>query len=138
MNREERTKSAGEALEEFCSFADSALHEYSQLSKQIRRLEDEQEDYLHIIELGNLSYGGRAKVTTRLRQCRIERRKCKDRLNDIAPLVLCLSSSEKQPQTRILPLLQEVLGNTRKVERNMENRVYNPRVVEDFGAITNS
>ena len=86
-----------------------AAADYEWCGAEQHRLEQLTQDYLHSLELDGLNYAERAKVATRLAQCRRDRRECKDAVEILEPLVL---------------------GKTRKVEEKMATRRYYPRVLQ--------
>ena len=107
---------------------DDALKDYSWSREQVHRTEQLTQDYLHKLELEDLDYRERAKLATRLRDCRQLRREHKDTAEILEPLVQFLESEKGK---NMLNLLREALGKTRKAEERMENRVYRPRVLTD-------
>ncbi len=86
------------------------------------------QDYLHKLELEGPKYKDRAKIATALQQTRVRRRLHKDMAETLRPLA---SFIESEKGKMLLNLLRETLGQTRKVEEKMENRVYIPRVLEE-------
>lgn len=82
------------------------------------------QDLLHMIEF-EPSTKERNKLCTRLRDSRIERRKNKDIVEELQPIIEF--SIEKQHK-RTLDQLAQLLGAVRKVEKYHENRTYHPRV----------
>lgn len=102
-----------------------AQDEYDRNGNRIHELDKLTQDYLHKLELGDLNYAERAKVATKLRNCRQERRQCKDTTENLHPLISFLESEKgRQAQN----LLNEVLGKTRKIKYIQQNRRYSPRV----------
>lgn len=80
-----------------------------------------------MLELGDLKYAERAKLATKLQQCRQERREYKDVVQVLAPLFEHLSDARNKNSFN---QLREVLGKMRKVERRQNHRVYYPRVLD--------
>ena len=66
----------------------------------------------------------RAKVATKIAKAREERRKCKNRAEELQPLVDYLTSDKGKT---MLNSLREVLGKTRKAEDRQKNRTYTNR-----------
>lgn len=114
-------------LSEVCSLLETAQKDYTWNQQMITTMDKLTQDYLHNLELGGLDYGERAKLATKLAQCRVERREHKDTVAILEPLVQYLDS-EKGKQ--LFNLLREALGRTRKAEEKMEGRVYFHRVLE--------
>ena len=107
---------------------EDAARDYKWCAEEQRRLEDMTQDFLHSLELDGLDYAGRAKVATRLAECRRDRRACKDTQEILEPLVRFLETDKGK---NLLNLLREVLGKTRRVEERMETRRYYPRVLAE-------
>ena len=103
-----------------------AQRDYTWNEEQVAYFNGLQEDLLHQIELDNLNYKDRARVATQLMKCRQSRRESKDTVRALQPLVEFLDSDKGK---QLANLMKEVLGRTRKVEKQMENRVYVPRVL---------
>ena len=104
-----------------------AAADYEWCGAEQHRLEQLTQDYLHSLELDGLNYAERAKVATRLAQCRRDRRECKDAVEILEPLVNFLASDRGK---QLVNLLREVLGKTRKVEEKMATRRNYPRVLQ--------
>lgn len=80
-----------------------------------------------MLELGDLDYKERAKVATKLKNARQERRRYKDVIQVLTPFFHFYTDSRTAPTLR---QLGEVLGKTRKAERSLDYRVYVPRVLD--------
>lgn len=114
------------SIESFLALMEQAQRDYTWNEEQVTHYNGLQEDLLHQIELNNLNYKDRARVATQLMKCRQSRRESKDTVRALQPLVEFLESEKGKSLTN---LMKEVLGRTRKVEKQMENRVYVPRVL---------
>lgn len=114
-------------LSDFINLVTEAQKDYQWNYEEVNRLDHLTQDYLHELELGGLDYRDRAKVATRLRDCRQLRRASKDTVEVLEPLMEFLNSEKGKP---LLNLLKETLGKTRKVELYMENRNYRHRVLQ--------
>ena len=121
------------ALSDACSMMDNAAKDYTWNKEQIAKMDKLTQDYLHMLELNELDYKERAKIATKLRACRRERREHKDTVEVLEPLVQYLDSDKGK---QLYNLLREALGKTRKAEDRMETRIYFPRVLvnEKIGA----
>lgn len=106
---------------------DQVIKDYVWNTEQSIRMDQLTQDYLHMLELEELNYSERAKLATKLMQCRQLRREYKDTVEILEPLVQFLDSDRGR---NMLNLLREALGKTRKVEKLMENRMYFPRVLD--------
>ena len=117
-----------DSISQFCSLMDSAKKDYAWNYEEMRKMDQLTQDYLHKLELEQLTYSERAKVATQLTKCRQMRRNCKDMTETLEPLVAFLESERGK---NLCNLMREVLGKTRKVEQYMEHRVYIPRVLTE-------
>lgn len=115
-------------ISDFLNAIDTALKDYAWNYDEVGRMDKLTQDYLHKLELDGLDYGERAKVATKLSQCRQLRRGSKDTVEILSPLVEFL---ETEKGKNLVNLTREVLGKTRKVEDKMETRTYRPRVLTE-------
>lgn len=115
------------AIGELIELLESAKKDYYWNADEVNRLNGLQQDYLHMLELDGLNYGERAKVATKLMKCRQDRRDSKDMVRVLEPLIKFLESDKGR---NMVNLMKEVLGKTRRVEKDMECRVYVPRELE--------
>lgn len=100
---------------------------------EVVRCDEATQDLLHQLELG--SYRERQKTTTQLVHLRKQRRKSKDVLLVTEPLIKLL----EQPESiKFIRQLQQVLGETRKVENKLKNRSYTPRVITTIEIASNT
>lgn len=114
-------------LSDACSMMESAVKDYDWNKEQITQMDQLTQDYLHMLELEDLDYKERAKIATKLRQCRRLRRAHKDTVEVLEPLVQYLDGERGKT---LYNLLREALGKTRKAEERMETRAYYPRVLD--------
>ncbi len=115
-------------ISDFVKMMEDATKDYAWNFEEVNRMDRLTQDYLHMLELGDLNYKERAKVATKLAQCRKARRECKDTVEVLKPLVEFLESDRGK---NLYNLVREALGKTRKVEERMETRAYIPRVLEE-------
>lgn len=118
------TNGISEALKELAK----TKARYQLAQEELTRCEKLSQDYLHILELGELKYHDRAKLGELLRQCRLERRYAKDALQCYQPVVDFLESEKGK---LAVGQFQQLLGNVRKAEQQMKNRSYSPRILSD-------
>lgn len=116
------------SISDFLKMLDDAAKDYEWNYEEVGRMDKLTQDYLHKLELDGLDYRERAKVATKLAQCRQSRRACKDTVEVLEPLVQFLESEKGR---NMCNLVKEALGKTRKVESRMETRVYIPRVLKE-------
>lgn len=117
-----------ETIGAFCDTVTNAKRDYEWNYEEVNRLDKLTQDYLHQLELENLNYAERAKIATQLAHCRQERRQSKDTVEILEPLIEFLDSDKGK---QMFSLMREILGQTRKVENRMGNRVYKYRVLQD-------
>lgn len=115
------------AIGELIELLENAKKDYYWNTDEVNRLNGLQQDFLHKLELDGLNYAERAKVATKLMKCRQDRRDSKDMVRVLDPLVKYLESDKGK---NMLNLMKEVLGKTRRIEKEMEHRVYVPRELE--------
>ncbi len=115
------------SISNFLNMVSQAKADYEWNTDEISRLEHLTQDYLHMLELGDLDYKGRAKVATQLTTCRQERRASKDTVEILEPLISFLESENGK---KMVNLMKEALGKTRKVEEKMDRKIYRFRVLE--------
>lgn len=123
----EQAPKFSESISEFCKMVDEAMDDYKWNYDEVNRLDKLTQDYLHQLELGDLDYRGRAKVATQLAQCRQLRRRSKDTVEVLEPLIEFLDSDKGRT---MMKSMRETLGKTRKVEERMKTRVYRYRVLD--------
>ena len=98
----------------FCAMAENAKRDYEWNREEVNRLD-------------RLDYKERAKVATKLSQCRQLRRNSKDTVEILEPFIMFLDSDKGK---NMMNLVREALGKTRKVEERMTGRTYRFKVYE--------
>ncbi len=101
----------------------------SDLKNKLRTKELEQDDLLHEIELSKLNTFELAKVATRLKKTRNERREIKDKLEFISTLK---GFSDKYTNKLITGDFINLLKNIRTLREKWNTRIYKTRVLEDL------
>lgn len=113
-------------ISEFLEVVRNAIQDYQWNYEEVNRLDCLTQDYLHELELSTMSYQERAKIATALRNCRKQRRMSKDTVETLTPFIEFINSDRGQ---KMINLLKEALGQTRKVEEQMKTRHYRYRVL---------
>lgn len=109
-------------IKQFLDFIRSA-ETTSRLSDEDRTMYDGQiQDILHFLELNEVPYLDRKKLTDLLPDIRRSRRVAKDTMTTLAPLVRWMTEHKKAIRD-----LEQVLGTVRKEEDRQQNRVYSYR-----------
>ena len=117
-----------DTISNFCNMVTEAKSDYDWNKDEVKRLERLTQDYLHQLELGDLTYHEQAKIAISLAECRRLRRASKDTVEILEPFIEFIDS-EKGRQT--MNLMREALGKTRKAEKYMENRTYRFKELEE-------
>lgn len=86
------------------------------------------QDLLHRLELETLTYHKKAKTAIQLEEVRRERRKAKDTIEILEPIVKYCEDNKKA-----LDHLNQLLGTVRNIEHKHKNRIYTPKVLEQEG-----
>ena len=121
-------KKFSDTIAEFCNFVADAQAQRGFLDEELTRLDALTQDYLHALELGELSYHERARIATDLANCRKERRKVKDTIEVIDAFVIFEDEKESKAH---MNKLRQVLGQVRSAEKKHNNRIYIPKVLKD-------
>lgn len=115
-----------EKLKEVLSFLDSCESSLMYYQNEVETENKRLQDFIHYIEL-EPSAKLRSKKCTEFRKQREHRRKCKDKVGELEPIVNVLKTKEWK---KIRNMFSQALGDIRKHEQYEENREYNPRVKE--------
>lgn len=114
------------SISDFCSMVSKAKEDYDWNLEEVLRLERLTQDYLHKLELDKLNYRERAKIATKLTQCRRLRRESKDTIEILEPFIEFVNSDKGR---QMMNLMRETLGKVRKVEERMNTRTYRYKVL---------
>jgi hypothetical protein len=123
-------------IEAFLNFYQASKTDYLYAQEQLKKCQDYTQDILHSLELDNLSYSDRCKLMTKLTACRKDRRYWKDQVEELEPLVSVFSitadtahkKAEVERNAKVINLLREALGQTRRQENYHKDRKYTPRI----------
>lgn len=118
-----KNKKVSEYISDFLDYISEISSDYIYNQSEQKRREDETQDILHELELGNLLFDDRAKLATRLSKVRKERRIYKDKVEEQQALIEWINSNKG-----VINNLKNILGETRKQERYHSNRSYNKKV----------
>lgn len=102
------------------------------LEKEIKRVEQERNDLLHEIELGNLNAAELIKVAVVLRDVLKERRQYKDELDKV---ITIKGFTDKYNNKLITGDIIQTIKNLKTLEKNKEQRKYKPRVIQDLKCV---
>lgn len=121
-------------IESFLNFYQTAKTDYIFAQEQLKKCQDYTQDILHSLELDNLPYAERCKLMTKLTACRKDRRYWKDQVEELEPLINIFSSTdaskrqETERNARVINMLREALGQTRRQENYHKDRKYTPKI----------
>ncbi len=113
-----------EMLKQFLDFEKDCETVYDLYSENVPRLDKATQDLLHQLEFG--SYKERQKTANMIAKIRKERRESKDGVAVLQPLMELFRTNDGR---KFIRQMQVILGETRKIEKSMDNRIYFPRVI---------
>lgn len=111
-----------ENIENFLNFLRESQQEYNIAVSEEKEKNDETQDLLHTIELQNHIPYNELLIFRATKQVRENRRKAKDCVQQLQPVVDWLKDNQK-----VIKELEKLLGNVRKEEQYIENRYYTPK-----------
>ena len=126
--KNEAPNTVSKHISDFLDYIVEASSQYAQSHSEMLEQENLTQDYLHKLELESLTSSDRSKIARRLGICRQKRREAKDTFEELSPLI---DWSGDPDVIKVIRKLQETLGQTRKVERSHQNRIYIPKVLKD-------
>ncbi len=112
-------------ISDFLSYLTEAQTENNISADTLKYTDDLSQDILHKLELEDLNYSERAKLATKLRDTRRERRSVKDSLA-VTDLVVEWIGENRDT----IHSLQRLLGDVRKKEKCLTGRIYISRTDE--------
>ncbi len=115
-------------IKDFLDFIQNAKADYDYNFEAMRKEDRITQDYLHMLELEDLSYRERSKIATKLTANRQARRTHKDMVEELEPIIEFLSDPMNK---KILDQMSQLLGKVRKIEGYHQNRFYTPKVILD-------
>lgn len=120
-------KNVSNTLTDFLNYITELQKIYKWNKNELNSLDKETQDYLHLLELGELNYKERAKLATKLANIRKLRRQSKDTVEVCEPLIEYFNSDKGK---NTLNVLKSTLGSVRKIEKSKVNRVYRFKILE--------
>lgn len=106
-----------ERISGFLCDMDQSKKDYDWAVQEESRMEKLTQDYLHMLEFGDLDYRSRAGVAKAIKECRVKRREAKDVIHTTEPIIDFLDGERGKV---LLSQLQQVLGKVRKEEKFIE------------------
>lgn len=123
MKNEEKLMPS-QMLKMFLDFIENVKSDYDYNFEAMKNEDRITQDYLHMLELDNLSYHERGRAATELAENRRNRRKYKDAVEELEPIVNFL---DDQQNRMFVNRLSGLLGQVRKVENYHQRRFYIPK-----------
>lgn len=117
--------SKSQYIELFLGFLKKAGSEYEWSAKKEKEQESLTQDILHCLELEEMGYHERARLGKYLSEVRKERRKHKDAVEELGPIVQFMHENRKA-----INAMEQLLGAVRKQEKYHGNRRYHPKVLD--------
>jgi len=114
-----------EYLTEHIKFLDQAKEDYNYYYEQVHEKNNAEQDYLHELELTEMTKEELLEHAKKMRENRLERRQAKDAVEVLTPIVEFLESDMGK---KSLNQLKQVLGKTRNIETLQPKRTYTKRV----------
>ena len=112
-------------IEEFLNKINEAKKNLPLEETRIKGYENKTQDILHKFELETLSYHEKARTARDLAAVRQERRKSKDYVELITPIVVFYNNNK-----RLFDHMTQLLGELRKIEKRHITRTYRQRSEE--------
>ena len=113
-------------ISDFVKLAQAAKGQLAIYKDECKRQEDLTQDYLHTLELENLTRDERAKIAKLLSTNRRDRRYFKDRIEELEPIVTFF---EDPANKKCFNQLTQLLGTVRQAENYHASRSYIPKVL---------
>ena len=110
-------------LEDFLYLLNNVKTHYDIYYSNVGAHDKELQNYLHELELSNLDAAGMSKLVTSLRDSRRERRKNKDEVEQLTPLINFISKQS------IICEIKKLATSIRQIKQEQKTRQYKPRVI---------
>lgn len=117
-------KAPSEYISDYLAFVEAARIDYWYCVEAMKKEENKTQDYLHKLELEDLTYHERSRVAAELIENRKARRNYKDAVEELEPIIKFF---EEPQNSNVIKRLTHLLGQVRKVESKHQNRFYIPR-----------
>lgn len=121
-------KETSAQIDAFLSFLRDCEQQFHMAEEDEREANNETQDILHSLELEPHDYRQFAALGRELREVRQRRRKAKDSLGVTEPVLRWLEENRA-----VVKSMERLLGDVRKIENRMENRIYVPRTNRGSG-----
>jgi len=115
-----------QGIESFLAFLRQSEQQYREAQEAELMENAVTQDILHALELQHQSYHQIARLAQELKIVRQQRRAAKDIRMQTEPLINWLAENRA-----VVKGLERLLGEVRKTEKRLENRIYIPRTKKD-------
>ena len=115
-----------EEISRFLAYLEEAKRLYAYSKEEFEHQDKIKVDCLHLLELKCQRPEDSLKVSVVLHDYLLERRRCKDTIAVLEPLMESLESDRGKVLLNNLP---QVLGRVRKQEQKIKERIYSPRAM---------
>lgn len=117
-------KSPSKNISDYLDFIEAARIDYNFCLEAMKKEEKITQDYLHQLELEDLTYHERGRIAVQLSENRKARRNYKDAVEELEPII---NFFEDPQNISFIKRLTQLLGQVRKVESKHQNRFYIPK-----------
>lgn len=121
-NKESTINEISDHLDAFLTFLRNCEQDYRIALQSEQEANGETQDILHMLEFEEKDHHSMARISKDLKAIRQNRRKAKDKMNVLSPIIDWIDENKENIKT-----LERLLGAVRKVEKDTENRFYTPR-----------
>lgn len=115
-------KTYSECVSDFLNFLRDAAQQHRMAVATQQESENETQDILHSLELEEHTYNEVARLGKRLSEVRKNRRSAKDVIAATSPII-----DWAETNAASIKAIERLLGDIRKSERYVENRIFTPR-----------
>ena len=119
-----------EQITNFLNFITAAQSHYKFCKEEQEKQEALTQDFLHSLELDELSCSERSKLATKLKINRKDRRYYKDRVEELESVVQWATDPAN---IKSVNQLKQILGQVRKQENYHKDRTYTPKILNGKG-----
>ena len=110
-------------IEVFLTFLRETEQKYHMAEADQQEANDATQDLLHFLELEDHDHEEYARLSEELKAVRQQRRKAKDTMSEMAPILDWIDDNRQ-----VIKSLERLLGDVRKAEKKTAGRIYTPRV----------
>ncbi|MDR1701700.1 MAG: hypothetical protein LBR56_02870 [Sporomusaceae bacterium] len=116
----DNNKIVSSKIKDFLDFTEDSKRDHEYYNELLVQHDKETQDILHILELNQKGYSDLAKLASKLKAVRQERRRAKVIKQNLQPLITFLETDQA---AKFIYKLQAVLGEVRKVEKYTSTQI---------------